>query len=39
MLSCTSSNKLTKEKNQRATQNLDNSKNGRTLECGLAAEH
>ena len=31
MLSCTSSNKLTRGKNQRVPQNLVNPKNGRTL--------
>ena len=34
MLSCASSNKFTKGKNQRVPQNLDNPKNGRTLEPG-----
>ena len=34
MQSCTSSNKLTKGKNQRVPQNLDNPKNGWTLERG-----
>ena len=32
MLSCTSSNKLTRGKNQRVPQNLDNPKIGRNLE-------
>ena len=37
MLSCTSSNKLTKGKNQRMNaQNLDNPKNGQTLGQGWA---
>ena len=39
MLSCTSSNKLTKGKSQRVPQNLDNPKNGRTLEHGWALGH
>ena len=32
MLSCTSSNKLTREKNQRVLKNIDNPRNGWTLE-------
>ena len=36
MLSCTSSNKLTRGKIQRLPQNLDNPKNGQTLEWGRA---
>ena len=36
MLSYTISNKLTKRKNQRVPQNLDNPKNGQTLEQGWA---
>ena len=36
MLSCTSSNKLTRRKNQGVPQNLDNPKNLRTLEWGWA---
>ena len=39
MLSCTSSNKLTKGKCQRVPQNLDNPKNGRTSERGWALGH
>ena len=34
MLSCTSSDTLTREKYQRVPQNLDNPKNGWTLEQG-----
>ena len=34
MLSCTSSNELTRGKYQRVPQNLDNPKNGQTLELG-----
>ena len=34
MLSCTSTNKLTTEKNQRVNQNSDNQRNGQTLEWG-----
>ena len=36
MLSCTSSNKLTRGKNQRVPENLDNPKNGQTLKRGLS---
>ena len=41
MLSCTSSNKLTRTRgrNQSVPQNLDNRKNGRTLERGIGVEH
>ena len=34
MVSCISYNKLTKRKNQRMPQNLDNPKNGQALEWG-----
>ena len=36
MISDTILNKLTRKKNQRVLQNLDNPKNGRTLEQGRA---
>ena len=39
VLSCTSSNKLTKGKSQKVPQNLDNPKNRRTLEGGWALGH
>ena len=39
MLSCISSNKLTKGKNQRVPQNLDNPRNGQTLEWDWALGH
>ena len=39
MLSCTSSNKLTKGKNQKVPQNLDNPRNGQTFEWGSALGH
>ena len=34
MLNCTSSNELTRGKNQRVAKNLDNKKNGWALEQG-----
>ena len=39
MLSCKSSDTLTRGKYQRVSQNLDNPKNGWTLERGLALGH
>ena len=36
MLRCISSNKLTRRKNQKVPQDLDNLKNGQTLEQGWA---
>ena len=39
MISCTSSDTLTRGKYQRVSQNLDNSKNGQILELGWALGH